>query len=211
MKTILILLCLLIAASVGAGTLPQPLRNIQVNDPLSSDVYWNFGNIEYHRNRLYNGEANLDIANLTLTGTLTADGTTIEVKSDISFEGDVYTVGWTDYSATSTIVGWSSYITKKIYYKKIGKLCFINFAIRGTSDSTAASFTLPYTSSNDEAGTGFMAAVQIKDNGTDLTTPGRVRVQPNEDVLYGYKDMVSGAWTNSGEKMIRGQFWYEAQ
>ena len=32
----------------------------------------------------------------------------------------VTSVPWTDYSATSTIVGWTSYTTKEIWYKKIG-------------------------------------------------------------------------------------------
>ena len=45
----------------------------------------------------------------------------------------VTSVAWTDYSATSTIVGWSSYTTKSIFYKKIGKLVFVQFVISGVA------------------------------------------------------------------------------
>jgi len=39
--------------------------------------------------------------------------------NDTVFSADAYTVAYTDYSATSTVVGWSSFTNKLIYYKKM--------------------------------------------------------------------------------------------
>jgi len=50
---------------------------------------------------------------------------------------------WVDYSATSTIVGWSSFTTKIIKYRVLGKQVFVYCVINGTSNSTTTSFTLP--------------------------------------------------------------------
>ena len=61
----------------------------------------------------------------------------------------VTSVAWTDYSATSTIVGWTSYTTKEIWYKKIGKIVFVTFHIAGTSDDTVANFTVPFSNNAD--------------------------------------------------------------
>jgi hypothetical protein len=60
---------------------------------------------------------------------------------------------WTDYSASSTIVGWQvSGRVAAIYTKKIGKTVFVHFRITGTSDSTGMSFTLPYTQTSSAIG-----------------------------------------------------------
>jgi hypothetical protein len=56
---------------------------------------------------------------------------------------------WVDYSATSTIVGWSSFTAKKIRYRVVGKLVFVTAQLTGTSNSTTTSFTLPFTSSSN--------------------------------------------------------------
>jgi hypothetical protein len=41
-----------------------------------------------------------------------------KLDAALQITGDLYQVSWTDYSATSTIVGWSSFTEKFIYYKK---------------------------------------------------------------------------------------------
>jgi hypothetical protein len=60
-----------------------------------------------------------------------------------TFSGDLYTVTWTDYSGSSTIVGWTT-PTAKIRYKKIGKLVWVQYQITGTSNAGTTSFTLPF-------------------------------------------------------------------
>jgi hypothetical protein len=113
---------------------------------------------------------------------------------------------WTDYSATSTIVGWSSFTTKKIYVKKIGKIVFCAFSIGGTSNSTSASFTVPYTS----ASTGpIETAIRTQDNGGTAVT-GLLDIGVSSTTVDLFPTMAAGVWANSGTKSIWGQFWYES-
>jgi len=122
--------------------------------------------------------------------------------------GDVYTVAWTDYGATSTVVGWAATPTKNIRYKLVGKLCFVAFLITGTSDATGATFTLPYTSANTVV-FGGGAMIYANDNGVGFTGATRISMPPNTNIVYLYTDMATGAWTNSGAKSVYGQFWFE--
>jgi hypothetical protein len=114
-------------------------------------------------------------------------------------------VAWTDYSGTSTIVGWISISTKFIYYTKVGKLVFVNYYIYGTSNATGVSFTLPYVSVN--APLNFPSG-QNYDNGVTLTTPGEIYIAANSSTVACYKDMAGAAWTNTGGKTVWGNFCY---
>ena len=51
-----------------------------------------------------------------------------------------------DYSATSTVVGWTTFTQKTIRYSVIGKLLIVEYFISGTSNATTTSFTLPQAS-----------------------------------------------------------------
>lgn len=119
--------------------------------------------------------------------------------------GDIYTDTWTDYSATSTIVGWSSFTTKILYYKKVGKLVFVSFSFIGTSNSTAASFSLPYSAASP---TGITIPVNADDNGAQITKA--VGYLGDASTLSFYVDGGGTGWTNSGSKQVRGQFFYQA-
>ena len=75
MRYIVALLLFLLVLPVSAE-IPQPLRNIQVSDSLTSDIRWNFEIIEFYQRRLYDGSADLNINGLIIdpisTQTLTA-------------------------------------------------------------------------------------------------------------------------------------------
>ena len=116
----------------------------------------------------------------------------------------VTAVPWTDYSGTSTIVGWSS-STDAIFYKKIGKLVFVQFYITGTSDDTVVTFTLPYTQQSDLR---LHIPIRAEDNGTDAV--GLATIAAGNSTCACFADVALGVWTNSGTKTIWGQFWYEA-
>jgi len=115
---------------------------------------------------------------------------------------------WADYSATSTVVGWSSFTTKAIYTKKIGKTVFVIFNLQGTSNSTAVTFTLPYASAvgfpiyarmlNQDAGGGYNAKV------------GTLVILDTENIVTCYNEGVSGNWTDNGGKGCIGEFFYES-
>ena len=112
---------------------------------------------------------------------------------------------WADYSATSTIVGWSSYTTKEIYTKKIGKTVFVAFNIQGTSDSTATTFTLPYTNT---AGISVYNTYMGQDTGGGYAPYSLYLAATGSTVVFNVAGL-SATWTASGAKGIVGQFFYE--
>lgn len=139
-----------------------------------------------------------DLAGVIRVSVVKQDGTAVV--------GSTLTEGtWTDYAATSTIVGWSSFTTKLIYYKKVGKTVFFTAVLAGTSNSTAVSFTLPDTSSND---------VQVNfcfrstDNGVPTSGGGLANIIANSATVTCYKDMAANAWTGSGTKNLLGSGFY---
>ena len=114
------------------------------------------------------------------------------------------TSAWTDYSATSTITGWSAFTTQHIYYLRIGKLVGVVFNLVGTSDSTEAKFTLPYTSA---ANPNYRFVIRAIDNGgTAVAATGWLTAISN--LVTTYADMANTVFTNSGTKYIQGQFFY---
>ena len=122
----------------------------------------------------------------------------------------VTSVAWTDYSGTSTIVGWASYTTKVIEYKKIGKLVFVNFTIVGTSggdDGTVATFTLPFTHGHGAGNNPAFKPAKAKDNGGNLAGAGWGRVITATATFYTSES--EAGWTATGGKVIIGQFFYE--
>jgi hypothetical protein len=112
---------------------------------------------------------------------------------------------WADYSATSTIVGWSSIASKTIYIKKIGKTIFVSYNITGTSDNVATSFTVPYTIATPSS-TAFGYAV----NNGGVAVIGIIAAFAGGVIIGLYSTVAYGAWTNSGTKTVAGQLWFES-
>lgn len=124
---------------------------------------------------------------------------------------DTLDVPWTDYSGTSTIVGWSSYTNKELGYKKIGKLVFVAYRILGAGNSTSISFTLPYN-----AGGGMRYGhkpSRTRDNGTWMAGQPHGRILTGSDTMNFFKyesGGSAGSWSSgTGNRVIVGQFWYE--
>lgn len=110
---------------------------------------------------------------------------------------------WIDYSATSTIVGWSSFTTKVIKYRVIGKMVFVNFGLNGTSNSATTSFTLP---SNNVNATTLVNGMYAVNNGVQVRGMSVTTLNSNTILLFQNE---SATWTASGLKYIYGQFFYE--
>ena len=108
---------------------------------------------------------------------------------------------WIDYSSTSTIVGWGSFTTKVLKYKKVGTVVFVVYALLGVSNSTSTTFTLPFASVTDVEG-----MCNVVDNsgaghlGISSVSGSIVTVFPTPDTVF---------WTASNNKVVRGQFFYE--
>lgn len=134
--------------------------------------------------------------------------TTNPGTGDIVATGDIYDVAWVDYSASSTIVGWTTFTTKKIQYKKVGKLIFCMYDIRGASNSTSTTFTLPNNKVNDGAALNFLT--RVNDNGGANTVAiGSMSGASNVVTFTPSMTGASNTWTNTGTKNIIGEFWYE--
>ena len=109
---------------------------------------------------------------------------------------------WIDYSSTSTVIGWTTFVYKQIKYKIIGKQVFVRFNLEGTSNNTATTFTLPFNNisiinyANTYAG----------NNG--VLVNGNSVININSNVFLGVQNG-NTVWTASGSKWIAGQFFYE--
>lgn len=144
-----------------------------------------------------NAEAQINTDQADEIATIQSDLTTIQNQVDGTF---------VDYSAISTIVGWTTYTTKQIFYKKIGKTVFVQFLIDGTSNSVNTTFTLPYACA---LGCDVRFNTAYTRNGGTVATGG-----PNGQLPAGGSTItfyVTGTtlWSNTLTKTISGQFFYE--
>lgn len=146
--------------------------------------------------------AYVQAASPVFTGTVTAS---VISASVVSVSTDVFTVGLTDYSGTSTIVGWASLSQTQILYRKVGHHVTVWFALSGTSNSTSTSFTLPLQC-NGIAEMDF--SISARDNGTAVGTGAVGQMFNGNATAIFSKDQNGTAWTNSGTKAIVGSFTY---
>jgi len=114
---------------------------------------------------------------------------------------------WTDYTGTSTVVGWSSFTTKQIWYKIIGKTMIIRYHLAGTSDSTTTTFTFPATSISDSSQFVVTSAV---DSGA-AAVAGLTRVDPATSVVILRRTVNGATYTASGTKVAIGTITLEIQ
>lgn len=115
----------------------------------------------------------------------------------------------TEYSATSTIVGFASYTTKEIWYHRVGKRVFFRYYLLGVSNDTVVSFTLPYDNGTSVPDVIFSARVQ--DNGTWPTTSGMSKILTGSNLVEVFTawDDTPTAFTNSGNKAAIGSGFYD--
>lgn len=111
---------------------------------------------------------------------------------------------WIDYSATSTVVGWSSFVDKKIFYKIIDNMCFVFFGIDGISNTTTITFTLPVTNTS-----GFLIFANgsyHRNNSLPSVNPPRIQLANASNEVVIFRDLLGSAWTASSSKTVTGQF-----
>jgi len=143
----------------------------------------------------------------TTTNSITANsfiksgGTALQI---LTANGSVINTEWIDYSAISTIIGWSAYTTKTLKYVVIGKMLFVQYNILGTSNSSTTSFTLPFSSP--------ASSIQQSNNNISVNNNtiymgyGLIDVSSS---LVGFRYFTTAAaqtavWTASGNKTVRG-------
>ena len=142
----------------------------------------------------------------TLVATTTAT-VALLTASTISITGNIYTAAWADYGATSTIVGFTSYTSKEIYTKKIGKMVFVQYDFQGASNSTVLTFTLPFNMAS--APPNIRNAMAYCSDNTTPEVGGYSQMTASGNVVSLFRPLGT-AWTASGSKFAIGQFWYES-
>jgi hypothetical protein len=133
-------------------------------------------------------------------------GTMSGASFQITGFDDIYSSDWTDWSSSFTVGGFSSTTSKQLYYKKIGKLIFINFYVSGTSNSSSGAnnyIMLPAVAKGNT-----YEPIKVMDNGSYLTTPGLISISGSTQQGYITKDYASGTFTASGTKTWFGNFSY---
>ena len=109
-----------------------------------------------------------------------------------------------DYSAISTIVGWSSFTMKILSYLQLGKLVFVEFHLAGTSNSATTTITLPFAV---PTGLDLHELGYAVDNG-GAAVVGKLYLTGS---TLSFAPTVNGAfngWTASGTKVVRGSIFY---
>lgn len=122
------------------------------------------------------------------------------IGSDSSF-------AFVDYSASSTIIGWTSFTTKVVKYFKFARWVVVIFDIAGTSNSTSTSFTVAPAQQGTPATVEGTLGLALDNGGAGANT-GRISMISN--VISMFTNNAGGGWTASGTKEVRGQFMFES-
>lgn len=112
---------------------------------------------------------------------------------------------WDWQTWTPTVVGWSSFTSQVYKYCIIGKVAFVEVEISGTSNSTSASITIPFTAN---VASGKFAGVPmwtVSDNGTPSPDVGRAYISGSGSLttIIIERTLTGTAWTASGNKSVR--------
>jgi len=111
---------------------------------------------------------------------------------------------------TPTFTGWTGSVLGIFRYVVIGKTCIARITITsGTSNATTATATLPIASANIPNQVWDGACGRTVNSGSIATVAGRWELAANSDIVNFYSDMGTGAWTNSGTKLMRATIIYE--
>ena len=138
------------------------------------------------------------------------------VGGNITGQGDIYSTPWGAVDAT--VSGWAEGATVDIWYKKIGKLVFVNYKIKGYGNSSATTFSLPVqAASTMELATKVGACGCIYDGANSVNYLDAGILFPGSATTATVK--VDAHWVNyTGDvfgsdypKWLCGQFWYESK
>lgn len=190
------------------------LHNVQAQSPTVNDVLYYFGGSpgQWKTASLSTILGYTPVAsNAAITpGTnlkITYDSKGLVTSGTTASTSDLSDVtAWIDYSATSTIVGFSAYAVKKIQYKKIDAATMIvQFQIESTAGNgsgTATSFTLPFNASS--WGTQYFIYHSLNNTTTQAASSCTIAASSNVVNFYPSAS-ASGNWTASTTRHLQGQ------
>lgn len=110
--------------------------------------------------------------------------------------------GWFNY--TPTTGGWSGSPTiSRARFNVVGRVCFIDVRVTGTSTTGATTITGPITGATSADGNPPMVgAVPAVDSGSNLANPARATIASNSSTITLTKDWGGTAFTTSGAKTV---------
>ena len=106
---------------------------------------------------------------------------------------------WVDYTASSTVTGWGSFVYKSIWYQKRYKCIDVRVYVSGTSNSNAATITLPFSLKSAITPEQMMIC-RIVNNGAGAS--GRCYISSGSNVLV-FNATIDGAnFASIGSKAV---------
>lgn len=110
--------------------------------------------------------------------------------------------GW--FNWTPTIVGFTGALVLNVTrFQVIGRTCYLNVILQGTSNSTSLTVTLPFTVTSTSVNNCPILPITARDNGVTLVDPGRCFI--SSTTVMTFQSTLSGvAWTASGSKGALG-------
>lgn len=149
------------------------------------------------------------IASPTFTGTVTTptiivSGATAHSTPIFNASKEIASSIMVDLSATLTIVGWSSFTTKKITKIDCGSYNLWDIHLDGTSNSTTT--TVALSDNTNAASTISYKAIVVVDNGGAVSATGVMTLTPGSNVVTFYRNLAQNPFTSSGRKLVIAQF-----
>jgi len=115
---------------------------------------------------------------------------------------------WVDWTASASPTGFSSVNVSYVFYKVMGKTCFVYFKIDGTGSGVSSRITLPFYSATGQT-LSYTAPIKLVDNGSALAASGMALIFYNDVYCNFYKDWNSGNLVGGSSRTIIGQIFYE--
>lgn len=118
--------------------------------------------------------------------------------------------GWFNYAPAAT--GFGSKTNDTARFAVTGRVCFLAWAIQGTSNATTMTITLPIASAASIPSVGGITVImpcRVTDNGTVATSPGRLDCGASTTTGTFTLTFGGTAFTNTGTKGTIGTAQYE--
>ena len=114
---------------------------------------------------------------------------------------------WIDYSATSIIVGFSSFTSKSVRYRIDGNTVYFQVSLAGVSNTTSLTFSMPFAMKSGIA--NIVVPCRIENNSAVSASPGIARLTAGANVITCFRTMTSLGWTASGDKSVNVEGFFE--
>lgn len=113
---------------------------------------------------------------------------------------------WTDYSASTTVVGFASINTKQVWYYSDGATLYWIARIQGTSNAGNLTFTLP--TAQKASTPPCTIACAVTNSGAPVTSGGRCLTAASSAVISVFSNLSNGTFAATGTKAVFAEGFY---